>query len=90
MFIVTLPGARDLWTSHLREKSIVLGVSSSMIAHTGVFLRTVYFRTGASFRAIYIPDIDHSTSPEQLNTQSDVFAVSQDQASGKFHNELLN
>ncbi|KAF5336090.1 hypothetical protein D9611_006213 [Ephemerocybe angulata] len=58
MFIVTLPGARDLWASHLRNRSAVFG---------------------ASFRAIYIPDIDQSRSPEQLNTHSDVFTVVQDE-----------
>ncbi|TEB21801.1 hypothetical protein FA13DRAFT_1642259 [Coprinellus micaceus] len=52
MFIVTLPGARDLWASHLHERSVAFG---------------------ASFRAIYVPDIDHSTAPEQLNTHSDIF-----------------
>ena len=25
MFIMTLPGARDLWASHLRERSVAFG-----------------------------------------------------------------
>jgi len=69
----------DVWTSHLRDRSLVLG-GDNLLAYIGTFMKT-HCRTtaGVRKRALLMQDVESLTAARSLETESDVFALHQEE-----------
>lgn len=69
--------ACDVWTSHLRDRSLVLGGNNFLI-YTNPSLKT-HEIPGVRKRALLMQDVESLTNAWRLETQSDVFALHQEE-----------
>lgn len=67
--------ACDVWTSHLRDRSLVLGGDDIILVPPENSRET----PGARKRALFMQDIENSTDAWGLETHSDVFALHQEE-----------
>ena len=66
--------ACDIWTSDLRDRSLVLGGASLSYSMSTLDLTG---DAGVRQRGLLIPDLECSVDVRRLETQSDVFALHQ-------------
>ena len=67
--------ACDVWTSHLRDRSLVLGADDLPIVPP----KNSWETPGARKRALLMQDIESLTDGRRLETHSDVFALHQEE-----------
>ena len=65
----------DVWTSHLLGRKLALGMHFRYTF--GDTLSSYFMSEGANKKALFIQDVDSARSIHILDTQSDVFAVEQ-------------
>jgi DDB1- and CUL4-associated factor 4 len=73
--------ACDIWTSHLRDRRLVLGGDNLPV----VPLESSQVIPGVRQRALLIQDVENLGDIGRLETQSDVFALHQEEVHRLFH-----
>jgi hypothetical protein len=69
--------ACDVWTSHLRDRSLVLG-GNNLLAYSSP-LKNSREVPGVRKRALLMQDVESLTDAWRLETHSDVFALHQEE-----------
>lgn len=72
----------DVWTSHLRGQNLALGMHLRYTFENTLI--SYFISEGANRKALFIQDIDNARSIHILDTQSDVFAVEQQEVCAQF------
>jgi hypothetical protein len=75
MFILNMRNVNDIRASDIQDRTLVLGTYTTLDFVN--FALSQRHSPGASKKAVYIPDIDTTNSPQYLHTKSDVFSVAQ-------------
>lgn len=70
----------DIWTSNLRGRGLAIGWCLCYCTTS----KYPTFNAGAGKKAIFLSDIDMERSLKVLDTQSDVFAVEQQEVRSKY------
>jgi hypothetical protein len=69
--------ACDVWTSHLRDRSLVLGGNNLLVYSSP--LKNSWGIPGVRKRALLMQDVESLTDAWRLETHSDVFALHQEE-----------